>query len=78
MSDHPYGFEWCANSVAIDKTGHAFAASEDGNTYVVKNGNLTDSRFLNLSLGAAYTPTAIDSQGRIFGQNFGTLVVMGN
>lgn len=78
VSDHPFGFEWCANAVAIDKVGRVFGASEDGNIYGVKNGKLVQKRFLNLSLGAAYTPTAIDSEGRVYGQNLGVLDVLGN
>jgi hypothetical protein len=78
VSDHPFGFEWCVNAVAIDKTGHVFADSEDGNLYEVKNGELVQYLFLDLSLGAAYTPTGLDSDGHIYGQNFGTLKVVGN
>jgi len=66
------------NAVAIDKTGHVFADSEDGNIYEVKNGELVQHFFLDLSLGAAYTPTSIDSEGHIYGQNFGALKVLGN
>jgi hypothetical protein len=78
VSDHPDSFEWCVNSVVIDKSGIVYGASEDGNIYTInQGGTLHDSRFLSLSLGAAYTPTAMDSQGRLFAQNYGDVFVLG-
>ena len=75
---HECGFEWCVNSVAVDKTGVVYANSEDGNVYALDpGGTLRDRIFLNLSLSAAYTPLAIDDAGHIYTQNDGSLFVVG-
>jgi outer membrane protein assembly factor BamB len=76
--DHPNGFEWCVNAPAIDRDGTIFANSEDGNMYAIAaDGTLRDRFFLNRSLGAAYTPVAIDASGRIYALNNGHLFVVG-
>ncbi len=78
ISDHPAGFEWCVNAPAVDGDGTVYANSEDGNLYVVEQGGtLRANRFLDLAIGAAYTPLAIDPAGRIYAENFGTLFVLG-
>ncbi|MBS0287320.1 MAG: hypothetical protein JSR17_08495 [Proteobacteria bacterium] len=78
VSDHPNSFEWCVNSVVTDKLGKVYAASEDGNIYTInQGGTLFQNTFLSLSLGAAYTPTALDSKGRLFAQNYGLVFVLG-
>jgi len=77
--EHPDGFEWCANAPAIDRDGNVVVNSEDGNVYVIGQGGVQRSRtFLNQALGAAYTPTAIDSLGRIYALNNGELAVLGH
>ena len=79
VSDHPNGFEFCVNHVAIDANGVVYANSEDGNLYAIAQGGvLAQSLFLNLSLGAAYTPVSIGPDGKIYTQNFGHLIVAGN
>jgi hypothetical protein len=79
VSDHPHGFEWCVNAGALDSHGVYYANSEDGNIYVLKpNGNLRESLFLNLALGAAYTPLSLSGDGKIYTQNKGILFVVGN
>lgn len=88
VSDHPFGFEWCINMPAIDANGTVYVNSEDGNIYqlpqptvippnkiiTVPGGNL----FLNLAIGAAYTPLSIGSDGKLYTQNDGHLFVVGN
>jgi hypothetical protein len=84
VSDHPNGFEWCINMPAVDSAGNVFANSEDGNLYVIGQGHsgvfttAQSNLFLNLALGAAYTPLSIGSDGRIYTQNDGHLFVVGN
>ena len=75
---HPNGFEWCINAPAIDEDGRVYANSEDGSLYVLnKNGTLRDKLFLNLAIGAAYTPLSIGPDGKIYTQNDGRLFVVG-
>ena len=79
VSDHPAGFEWCVNASAVDRNGNVFANSEDGGLYAIRpNGTLRDHLFLELAIGAAYTPLSIDNEGRILTQNDGHLFVVGN
>ena len=78
VDNHPGGFEWCVNSVAVDKAGVVYANSEDGNLYAIDpGGTFRDRIFLNLALSAAYTPLAIDDAGHIYTQNNGGLYVVG-
>lgn len=78
VSDHPNGFEWCVNAAAVDADGTVFANSEDGGVYAIaQGGTQVGYRFLQLALGAAYTPLAIGSDGRVYTQNFGHLFVVG-
>jgi hypothetical protein len=56
-----------------------YANSEDGNLYAIGQGGiLKQNIFLDLALGAAYTPLAIASDGKIYTENKGTLFVIGN
>jgi hypothetical protein len=72
------GFEWCINAPVIDVNGVVYANSEDGNLYAInQGGTFKSSIFLNLALGAAYTPLAIGPDGRIYTENKGTLFVIG-
>ncbi len=78
VSDHPGGFEWCVNAVAVDRDGVVYANSEDGNLYAVEQGGTVRDRiFLDLSLGAAYTPLTIDDAGHVYTQNDGSMFVAG-
>jgi hypothetical protein len=87
-SDHPSGFEWCINMPAIDSNGVVYVNSEDGNLYSIAQPPsvgpdviLTQPKasfFLNLALGAAYTPLSIGPDGKIYTQNNGHLFVVGN
>jgi hypothetical protein len=83
-SDHPNGFEWCINMPAVDMNGTVYVTSEDGNIYAIPQGNsgvFTTARgnlFLNLAVGAAYTPLAIGPDGIFYAQNNGHLFVVGN
>jgi hypothetical protein len=88
ISDHPNGFEWCINMPAIDMNGTVYVNGEDGNIYQLSQpavippskiitqpgGNL----FLNLAIGAAYTPLSIGPDGKLYTQNDGHLFVIGN
>src|ERR1041385_3544921 len=77
-SDHPNGFEWCINAVAVDRDGTIYANSEDGNVYAINaDGTLRDWVFLDSAIGAAYTPIALDRNGHIFALNSGHLSVVG-
>jgi hypothetical protein len=77
-SDHPNGFEFCVNHVAIDKNGVVYADSEDGNLYAVRQGGvLAGSVFLDQALGAAYTPVSIGPDGKVYSQNLGHMIVTG-
>jgi hypothetical protein len=84
VSDHPNGFEWCINMPAIDMNGTVYVNSEDGNIYVLPQGHSgtftlpRGNLFLNLALGAAYTPLSIGPDGRFYTQNDGHLFVVGN
>ena len=77
--DHPGGFEWCVNAPAVDVNGTVYANSEDGNVYVIGQGGFLQSQlFLNLAIGAAYTPISIGGDGKIYAQNDGRVFVVGN
>jgi outer membrane protein assembly factor BamB len=59
------GFERCINAPALDANGVVYANSEDGNLYTInQGGTLRSSIFVDLALGAAYTPLAIGPEGR--------------
>jgi hypothetical protein len=79
VSDHPHGFEWCVNGFVVDSAGNVYANSEDGNLFKISQGATTVTEiFQQLALGAAYTPTSIGSDGKIYSQNAGHLFVAGN
>lgn len=72
------GFEWCINAPVVDSNGVIYANSEDGNIYAIKQGGtLQQNLFLDLALGAAYTPLAIGPDGKVYTENKGTLFVIG-
>jgi len=81
---HPNGFEWCINMPAVDRNGNVYVNSEDGNIYELPQGHSgvfttpTGQLFLNLALGAAYTPLSIGADGKLYTQNNGHLFVVGN
>ena len=78
VSDHPFGFEWCVNAPAVDANGVLYANSEDGGVYEInQGGGLRSTLFLNLAIGASYTPIAIAPDGKVYAENFGTLFVVG-
>ena len=76
--EEPWGFEWCVNAPAIDENGTVYANAEDGILYAIGQGGvLRDSMELAGPLGAAYTPLAIDAQGRVYAQTGGHLFAVG-
>ena len=83
VSDHPQGFEWCVNAPAVDRNDVVYANSEDGRLYAIdqgRHGVFTEPKqtlFLNLALGAAYTPLSLLPSGFILAQNNGHLFVVG-
>ena len=75
---NPNGFEWCINAPVVDDDGSVYANSEDGSLYVLsRNGRLKRKLFLNLAIGAAYTPLSIGPDGKIYTQNDGQMFVAG-
>jgi hypothetical protein len=79
VSDHPNSFEWCVNAFVIDRNGVALANSEDGWLFAINpDGTLRKKIFQQLALGAAYTPTSIGADGKVYSQNAGHLFVAGN
>ncbi len=79
VSDHPEGFEWCVNGHSVDSNGVVYANSEDGNLYAINQGGTLKQRiFQQLALGAAYTPTSMGADGKIYSQNAGILFVVGH
>jgi len=75
---HPNGYEWCINAPAVDAEGTVYALNENGKLYAIdRNGAVKESVFLERTLGAAYTPLALDAEGRIYAMNFGVLTVLG-
>jgi outer membrane protein assembly factor BamB len=79
VSDHPDGFEWCINAPAVGPDGTVYGNSEDGRVYAIRQGGtLIEQRFLLQSLGAAYTPIAVDSSGRVYSMNGGVMTIVGH
>jgi len=75
----PTNFEWCVNAPAVDANGTVYADSEDGNVYVInQGGTLKGSLFLQQAVGAAYTPTALGNDGKIYTLNDGNMFVVGD
>lgn len=78
VSDHPDGFEWCVNQPAVGADGVVYVNSEDGYLYAIaRDGSLQEKIFLNLALGAAYTPLSIGGNGILYTQNAGHLFAVG-
>jgi outer membrane protein assembly factor BamB len=78
VTSHPNGFEWCINAPAVDAAGVVYANSEDGNIYSINpNGTEKQRFFLNLAIGAAYTPLALGPRGLVYTENDGHLFVVG-
>jgi hypothetical protein len=76
--EEPFGFEWCVNAPAIDANGTVYANAEDGILYAIGQGGIRFDHFtLAGPLGAAYTPLAIDAQGRVYAQTGGHLFAVG-
>jgi outer membrane protein assembly factor BamB len=72
------GFEWCVNAPVIDPSGTVYVNAEDGHIYALGQGGvLLDRLALGGPLGAAYTPLAIDAQGRVYAQEAGHLFAVG-
>jgi hypothetical protein len=73
------GFEWCVNALAIDARGVVYINSEDGHLYAINQGGTMRERlFLQLVLGAAYTPLSLGADGKIYTQNAGHLFAIGS
>jgi outer membrane protein assembly factor BamB len=75
-------FEWCINAPAVDKNGVVYVQSEDGNLYTIGQGHSGEftiplhSIFERLALGAAYTPLSLGTDGTIYSENAGHLLVI--
>ena len=73
---NPNGYEWCVNAPVVDNNGTVYANSEDGRLYAVaQGGGSAKYVFQKLAIGAAYTPTSLGPDGRIYTQNDGHLFV---
>ena len=73
---NPNGYEWCVNAPLVDANGTVYANSEDGRLYAIPQGGAASTYvFQQLAIGAAYTPTSIGPDGRIYTQNDGHLFV---
>lgn len=83
-ADDPNGYEWCINMPAIDAAGNVYVNSEDGNIYELPQGNSgvfttpAGKLFLDVALGAAYTPLSVGADGQLYTQNNGHMLVVGN
>ena len=70
------------NFAYLPAGAHPVAMAETPNAqhlYVInQGGTLKDHLFLNLAIGAAYTPLSMDGTGKIYTQNDGHLFVVGN
>ncbi|MGH9745046.1 MAG: BACON domain-containing protein [Candidatus Acidiferrales bacterium] len=81
---HPNGYEWCINMPAVDSSGNVFVNSEDGNIYMLPQGNHGvfiapgGKLFLDQAVEAAYTPLAVGPDGKLYTQNNGHLIAVGN
>lgn len=74
---NPNGIEWCVNAPAIDRDGVAYMNAEDGFLYSVNpDGTVRDSILLTSANGQAYTPLAIDDNGRVYAEKAGRLFVV--
>jgi hypothetical protein len=74
----PVPDEWCVNGPAVDRDGTVYAPAEDGYFYAIRQGGAVRDRILLAqAIGAAYTPVAIDRDGRLFTLNYGRLFVAG-
>jgi len=79
VDNRPEGFEWCVNALAVDSRGVVYVNSEDGNLYAInQGGTLRERIFLQLTLGAAYTPLSLGADGRVYTQNAGILFAVGS
>ena len=78
VNDHPFGFEWCVNGVAVDANGVVYGNAEDGNIYAISQGGILKQRlFLKNALRSAYTPTTLADDGKVYAQQNGELFVIG-
>ena len=60
------------------RRGCVYVNSEDGKVYVLNQGGKLQSKlFLQVALGAAYTPLSLGPDGKIYTQNDGVLFVVG-
>ncbi|HYC59794.1 MAG TPA: hypothetical protein VEK79_09530 [Thermoanaerobaculia bacterium] len=76
---HEFGFEWCVNALAVDARGTVYINSEDGHLYALNQGGTRRDRiFLQLAIGAAYTPLSLGADGKIYTQNAGHLFAVGS
>lgn len=79
VNEHPYGFEWCVNALAVDSRGVVYVNSEDGHLYAIdQGGSMRERIFLQFALGAAYTPLSLGADGKIYTQNAGHLFAVGS
>lgn len=65
------------NAPTVDRRGVVYANSEDGTLYAINlGGQLRQSIFQQLALGAAYTPASLGPDGKIYTQNAGHMFVV--
>jgi Bacterial Ig-like domain (group 3) len=76
---HPDGYEWCANALAVDVNGVVYGDNEDGNLYAIQQGATpVQNIFLERAINAGYTPTSIGGDGTIYAENAGHMIAVGD
>src|SRR6266852_509644 len=74
---NPNDQEWCVNGPAIDRNGVTYINAEDGFlSAITAEGKIREAIVLTEALGQAYTPVAIDDNGRIYAEKAGQLFVV--
>ncbi|MDQ6800222.1 MAG: hypothetical protein M3041_05230 [Acidobacteriota bacterium] len=74
---NPNNQEWCVNGPAIDRDGVSYVNAEDGFLYAIApDGTIRESIMLTEALGQAYTPVAIDDNGRVYAEKAGRMFVV--
>lgn len=78
MFANPSGDEWCVNGPVVGADGVVYMNAEDGILYAINpDGSLRRALLISSGGGQAYTPLAMDDQGRVYLETGGALYVAG-